>query len=48
MQSVPQLEQATRHNLEKRMNILVHDGEEVVLTDAKLPFELRFIIKFSS
>jgi ubiquitin-activating enzyme E1 C len=48
MQSPPQLEEITRPNLDKSLQSLVSDGEEVVITDAKLPFELRFILQFSS
>ena len=47
MQSVPQLEQSTRRNLDKRLFDLIHDGEEVVVTDTRLPFELRFVVQFS-
>ena len=46
MQSLPQLEESTRHNLVKPLNSLLADGEEVVVTDTKLPFELRFIVRF--
>jgi NEDD8-activating enzyme E1 len=46
MQSVQQLEIATRPNLDSLLKNLVSDGEEVVVTDPKLPFQLRFIIKF--
>jgi NEDD8-activating enzyme E1 len=45
MQSIPQLEQSTRHNLDKRLIDLISDGEEVVVTDTRLPFELRFICR---
>lgn len=46
MQGIPQLEESTRPNLGKPLRSLLIDGEEVVVTDAKLPFELRFIIRF--
>jgi NEDD8-activating enzyme E1 len=46
MQSLPQLEESTRPNLEKPLKSLLSDGEEVVVTDSKLPFELRFILRF--
>jgi len=46
MQSLPQLEESTRPNLAKPLDSLVTDGEEVVVTDTKLPFELRFIVRF--
>jgi len=48
MQSPPQLEEITGLNLDKSLQSLVSDGEEVVITDAKLPFELQFILQFSS
>lgn len=47
MQSIPQLEESTRANLDKPLQSLVSDGEEVVVTDARLPFELRFIMQFN-
>lgn len=46
MQAVPQLEESTRPNLSLPLKSLISNGEEVVVTDTKLPFELRFIIKF--
>ena len=47
MPSIPQLEESTRPNLDKTLRSLLSDGDEVVVTDAKLPFELRFILQFS-
>ena len=46
MQSIPQLEESTRPNLDLPLKALVSHGEEIVVTDPKLPFQLRFIIKF--
>ena len=46
MQAIPQLEESTRPNLEMPLKSLLVDGEEVVVTDIKLPFELRFVIRF--
>lgn len=46
IQAVPQLEESTRPNLEMPLNSLLDDGDEVVVTDTKLPFELRFVIRF--
>jgi E2 binding domain len=46
IQSVPQLEESTRRNLQKPLKHLLNDGEQIVVTDTNLPFELRFIIKF--
>ena len=46
IQTVPQLEESTRPNLQKALKHLVNDGEQVVVTDTNLPFELKFIIKF--
>jgi NEDD8-activating enzyme E1 len=46
MQSLPQLEESTRPNLDKPLKSLLSDGEEIVVTDSRLPFELRFILRF--
>ena len=46
MQSIPQLEESTRPNLDKQLGTLLSDGEEIVVTDTRLPFELRFIVRF--
>jgi NEDD8-activating enzyme E1 len=48
MQSIPQLEESTRPNLLLSLRSLLSDGEQVVVTDTKLPFELKFIIHFSA
>ena len=46
MQAIPQLEESTRPNLEMSLKSLLADGDEVVVTDTNLPFELRFVIRF--
>lgn len=43
MSSPPDLEEATRGNLSKKMKDLVHRGEEIVITDPNLPISLRII-----
>jgi hypothetical protein len=48
MQALPQLEESTRSNLGEPLKLLLSHGEEVVVTDMKLPFELRFIVLFHS
>lgn len=45
-QQPPQLEEATRPNLEKRVSELVPDGGEVVVTASTLPFSLSLIITY--
>jgi ubiquitin-activating enzyme E1 C len=45
-QAPPQLEQATRPNLEKRVSELVPDGGEVTVTASSLPFSLSLRITF--
>jgi hypothetical protein len=47
MQAIPQLEESTRPNLGLPLRSLLIDGEEVVVTDLNLPFELRFVIRFN-
>ena len=47
MQTIPQLEESTRSNLLLPLKTLLSDGEEIVVTDTRLPFELRFIIRFT-
>jgi ubiquitin-activating enzyme E1 C len=48
MQAPPQLEETTRPNLVKPLKLLLSHGEEVVVTDTKLPFELRFVVLFKA
>ncbi|KAG2078152.1 hypothetical protein BDR04DRAFT_1087877 [Suillus decipiens] len=45
-QQPPQLEEATRPNLEKKVSELVPDGGEVVVTASTLPFSLSLIITY--
>lgn len=45
-QAPPQLEEATRPNLEKRVSELVPDGGEVTVTASSLPFSLSLRITF--
>ncbi|KAI9840245.1 MAG: hypothetical protein M1837_001828 [Sclerophora amabilis] len=47
-QAPPQLEQQTRPNLDKKLNTLVSDGEEVAVSDAAFPFTLRFNMMFKT
>lgn len=42
--SPPELQEATKANLSKKMKDLVHRGEEIVVTDPNLPISLRIII----
>lgn len=46
MQGIPQLEESTRPNLAIPLKSLLTDGEEVVVTDMNLPFELKFIVRY--
>ncbi|KAK7693721.1 hypothetical protein QCA50_003293 [Cerrena zonata] len=46
-QAPPQLEQATRPNLEKKVSELVEDGGEVTVTSSTLPFNLSLRIKYT-
>jgi len=46
-QAPPQLEEATRPNLEKKVSELVDEGEEVVVTASTLPFNLSLIIRYT-
>jgi E2 binding domain len=45
MQNIPQLEESTQPNLLLPLCSLLSDGEQVVVTDTELPFELKFINK---
>lgn len=45
-QAPPQLEKQTRPNLEKKLEELVSDGEELAVSDAAFPFTLRFMLRF--
>ena len=46
-QAPPQLEAATRPNLEKRVSELVPDGGDVTVTASSLPFGLSLHITFT-
>lgn len=45
-QAPPQLEQATRANLEKKVEEVCQEGDEITVTDARLPFTLGIVVKF--
>ncbi|GAO50732.1 hypothetical protein SAICODRAFT_5417 [Saitoella complicata NRRL Y-17804] len=42
----PQLEQATRPNLQKKVGELVEEGEEISITDTSMPFSLRLVARY--
>jgi len=46
-QAPPQLEQATRSNLEKKVSELIPDGGEVTVTASTLPFSLSLNVMYS-
>lgn len=46
-QAPPQLEEATRPNLEKKVSELVEDGGEITVTASTLPFSLSLRIKYT-
>ena len=46
LQAPPQLEEATRPNLEKKVSELVEDGGDISVTAASLPFSLSLRIKY--
>lgn len=46
LQAPPQLEEATRPNLEKTLAELMQSGDVVTVTDAGLPFSLDLVVKF--
>ena len=46
MQSPPQLEEATRGNLAKKLKELVNQGDQLTVTDRGQPFALSLIINF--
>ena len=46
-QAPPQLEQATRPNLEKKVSELVPDGGEITVTATTLPFNLSLRVKYT-
>ncbi|KAL7414378.1 hypothetical protein BDY24DRAFT_361384 [Mrakia frigida] len=44
--SPPSLEEATRKNLDKLVTELLAEGEEITVTDSRLPFQMSLKIKF--
>jgi ubiquitin-activating enzyme E1 C len=46
MQSPPQLEEATRPNLAKKLKDLVQAGDRITVTDRGQPFALTLVIAF--
>lgn len=47
LQAPPQLEKATRPNLDKVLSELISDGDVLTVTDASLPFSLTLAISFA-
>lgn len=47
-QAPPQLEQATRPNLEKKLSDLVPHGENITVTASTLPFNLTLRITYAT
>ncbi|KAI9760075.1 MAG: telomere binding protein [Chaenotheca gracillima] len=47
-QAPPQLEKQTRPNLDKKLHMLVSNGEEVAVSDAAFPFTLKFKLSFNT
>lgn len=47
LQGPPQLEEATRPNLEKKVSELVEDGGEITVTASSMPFELSLRVTFT-
>lgn len=47
LQAPPQLEEATRPNLEKNLSDLVPDGGEITVTSTSLPFSLSLRVKYT-
>ena len=45
-QAPPQLEQATRPNLERKVSELVPDGGNITVTAPSLPFQLSLRVKY--
>lgn len=48
MQAPVALEAATRPNLERALKDMVEEGEEIVVTDSKLPLHLCICICYST
>ncbi|KAJ1980578.1 NEDD8 activating enzyme [Dimargaris xerosporica] len=47
LQAPPQLEQRTRPNLSRPLRELMESGEEIIVTDKRLPIYLSLIVSFS-
>lgn len=47
LQGPPQLEQATRPNLEKKVSELVEESDPVIVTASTLPFDLSLVITYT-
>lgn len=47
LQGPPQLEQATRPNLEKKVSELVGEGDPVIVTATTLPFHLSLVLTYT-
>lgn len=48
LQAPPQLEQATRPNLEKKLSDLVPTGGDITVTASSLPFNLTLRVNYTS
>jgi ubiquitin-activating enzyme E1 C len=48
LQAPPQLEQATRPNLEKKLSDLVSNGGDITVTATTLPFNLTLRVNYTS
>ncbi|KAL1717492.1 hypothetical protein EV715DRAFT_203083 [Schizophyllum commune] len=48
LQAPPQLEEATRPNLEKKLSDLVQNGDQITVTASSLPFDLTLRITYTS
>ncbi|CAE6445618.1 unnamed protein product, partial [Rhizoctonia solani] len=48
LQAPPQLEQATRPNLEKKLSELVSNGGDITVTATTLPFNLTLRVNYTS
>jgi NEDD8-activating enzyme E1 len=45
-QAPPQLEEATRPNLQKKVSELVEDGSDILVTASSLPLNLNLLVTF--
>ncbi|CAI5760781.1 unnamed protein product [Candida verbasci] len=48
MSSPTELQKITKNNLSKKLNKLISNGDEIVITDVNLPISLRLIVYFTS